>query len=214
MLGLTSKQKRILGYINDFIEEDSIPPTVYEIGEHFDIKTSTVFAHLKALEKKKYITRSSKARSISILKRPIFSKSTKQKIRHISFVLPIPLLGRINAGAPAESNEYNEGEVYFDCSVAKNYKHEDLFALKIIGESMRDLGIYEGDIVIAAKTNTIKQSDVVVAIVDNETTIKSFYNAPNNQIELRPSNPEYPTQIYNKEIVDIQGKVIGLQRAF
>ncbi len=214
MLGLTGKQKEILNFIQEFIEKECMPPTVYEIGEHFDIKTSTVFAHLKSLEKKRYITRSSKARSISILKRPIFSKSIKQKVRHMSFVLPIPLLGRINAGSPAESNEYNEGDVYFDCSGIKNYDPKDLFALKIIGESMRDLGIFEGDTVIALKTHTVRPSDVVVAIVDNETTIKSYFNAPNNQIELRPSNPDYPTQIYSKDIVDIQGKIVGLQRTF
>ena len=97
MKELTEKQKNMLDFIDDFLDREGMAPTVYEIADHFGIKTSTVFAHLKALQRKERISRSSKARSIAVKKRDY------QKVMHMSFVLSIPLLGRINAGMPAES---------------------------------------------------------------------------------------------------------------
>ena len=96
MKGLTEKQKNILEFIEDFSEKEGMAPTVYEIADHFDIKTSTVFAHIRALQRKNELTRSSKARSIA-LTRP------KRQPKHMSYLLPIPLLGRINAGLPLDS---------------------------------------------------------------------------------------------------------------
>lgn len=204
---MTDKQREILDFIEGFTESEGMAPTVYEIANHFDIKTSTVFAHIRALQRKGFLTRSSKARSISLSAR-------KKQARHVSFVLSIPLLGRISAGPPLDSPELREGEVFCDVSMIGAHDADKIFALKINGESMKDLGIIDGDIVIVNQTQDIKAGDVVVALVHDETTVKSYYNPGNGKIELRPANPQFKPQFYPQEDVKIQGKVIALQRQF
>ena len=207
MKALTEKQKNILEFIEDFLEKEGMSPTVYEIAEHFDIKTSTVFAHLKALQRKNQLSRSSKARSISL-------SQTRRPIKHMSFVLPIPLLGRINAGLPADNLEFKEGEVFVDAALVDRADHDKLFALRVAGESMRDLGIYEDDIVIVKQTENIRPGDIVVGMVENETTIKSYFPLRGGRVELRPANPDFSTQVYPASQIKIQGKVIFLQREY
>lgn len=206
MKGLTEKQRYMLDFIENFQEKEGMSPTVYEIAEQFKIKTSTVFAHIRALQRKSFLVRSSKARSISLTK-------PKRKPRHMSFVLPIPLLGRINAGLPAESIENVEGEVFCDIALTGD-DPKKVFALKIQGESMRDAGILEGDTIIIKQDAPLKAGAVVVALVNNETTVKSYYPRENSQIELRPANSDFKPQIYPAEQVKIQGVVLALQRKF
>ena len=97
-----------------------------------------------------------------------------------------------------------------------DYPPEQLYALRVQGESMRDLGIYDGDVVIVAQTGTKpRPGDIVVALVQgNEVTVKSFFPKTGGRIELRPANPEYDVQIYPADEVSIQGRVIGLQRKY
>ena len=147
MKTLTEKQKNILEFIEEFLDKEGMAPTVYEIADQFDIKTSTVFAHLRALQRKKQLSRTSKARSISI------SGRKKTGIRLPRGLFAIPLLGRVNAGAPSESIEYKEKDIYIS-SIPTGCSPENMFALRVQGESMRDLGIYDGDLVIVAQTNT------------------------------------------------------------
>ena len=208
MKSLTEKQKNMLDFIDDFLDREGMAPTVYEIADHFGIKTSTVFAHLKALQRKNQLSRSSKARSIALKKRPA------RQVPHMSFVLSIPLLGRINAGLPADSPVVVEGEFQVTGKLAELAKHNELFALKVSGESMRDLGILDGDIVVVQKISTPKNGDIVAALVNNETTVKSFYVCDNKTVELRPANPDYSVQQYAADQVVVQGKVIALHREF
>lgn len=210
MKDLTEKQKIIIDFIDEFIDREGMAPTVYEIADHFQIKTSTVFAHLKALQRKNRLLRSSKARSISLPGK----KSSPRKPVYMSFGLPIPLLGRINAGSPADSPALHGEKFYLSGKLAALARHEKLFALQVSGESMRDLGILDGDIVIVRQQTEIRPGDIVVALVDNETTVKSYYPLPDGKIELRPANRDFKPQIYNAEQVTIQGKVIALQREF
>ena len=196
----------MLDYIEDFIDQEGMAPTVYEIADFFNIKTSTVFAHLRALQRKARITRTSKARSIAV-------KNHKTKIRNIS-LLPVPLLGKINPGAPAGSLEYKEGEIFIDPSIVSGKDATNVFALKVRGQSMRDLGIYEDDILIVEKVSSVNAGDIVVALVQNETTIKSYFPLRGGRIELRPANSEFNTQVYPDAHVKIQGKVVGLQREY
>ena len=102
MKTLTEKQKNILEFIEEFLDREGMAPTVYEIADNFNIKTSTVFAHLRALQRKKQLSRSSKARSISLMSRMRGARGVPHG------ALMIPLLGRVNAGAPAESLEYKD----------------------------------------------------------------------------------------------------------
>ena len=210
MKTLTEKQKNILEFIEEFLDREGMAPTVYEIADHFNIKTSTVFAHLRALQRKKQLSRSSKARSISLMSRMRGARGVPHG------ALMIPLLGRVNAGAPAESLEYKEGEICVTSAQVNDYPLDQLFALRVQGESMRDLGIYDGDIVIVAQTgNKPRPGDIVVALVQgNEGTVKSFVPKTGGRIELRPANPAYLPQYYAADQVKIQGRVIALQRKY
>lgn len=207
MKGLTDKQRKMLEFIGTFSEEEGMAPTVYEIADQFDIKTSTVFAHIQALQKKGFLTRSSKARSIALAKKV---KTNKANRAHI---VEIPLIGRICAGMPADSPEHREGTISCDSSFLKG-NISKLFALKVNGESMREIGILDGDVVIVQQTHNIRRGDIVVAMVDNETTVKSYYPAPDARVELRPANQEFNSQFYPVENVSIQGRVVSLQRQY
>jgi repressor LexA len=207
MKGLTDKQRKMLNFIETFTEKESMAPTVYEIADYFAIKTSTVFAHIQALQKKGFLTRSSKARSIAL------SKKIKTSNLHETHVIEIPLIGRICAGLPADSPEHQEGTITCDSSYFQGNLSK-LFALKINGESMRDIGILDGDVVVVQQTHTIRRGDIVVAMIDNETTVKSYYPAPDARVELRPANSDFKSQFYPVEDVSIQGKVVSLQRQY
>ena len=207
MKALTEKQKNILDFIEDFQEREGMAPTVYEIAENFNIKTSTVFAHLRALQRKKQLTRSSKARSISLSR-------MRNQTKLFTGIFNIPLLGRVNAGLPAESLEYKEGEVFVAAETLGEIAQERLFALRIQGESMRELGIFEDDIVIVEQMTEARPGDIVVALVNNDVTVKSYFPLRGGRVELRPANAEFSTQVYPASQVKIQGKVVALQRVY
>lgn len=212
MTGLTDKQSNLLGYIEEFMDGNSgMAPTVYELAERFGVKTSTIFAHLRALQRKGFIDRSSKARSISLKQR---RTGRGHRPTHMSFVLPVPILGRINAGLPAASAEYEEGKLMCSTEMvgAADLKH--LFALRIIGESMRDMGMLEDDLVVVDQSRRPRPGDVVAALIDNECTVKSFYPLGGGRLELRPANPEFKSQVYPADEVAVQGVVVCLQRKF
>ncbi len=201
MKDLTEKQKMILDFIEDFTNRKNASPSVNEIAEHFDIKPSTAFAHLSALRRKNEISRSAGNGSFSLLRRP----------GRICGMICIPLVGRVIAGLPVDNPECLEGEIW----VSSRYGTPDkLFALKVQGESMRDLGIFENDILVAVKDAELKPGDIVVALTsDGETTVKSYYPSGNN-IELRPANPDYPVRVFPKSQLAVQGKVAALMRDF
>ncbi len=210
MRGLTEKQVAILNFIEDFREEHGVPPTVQEIADNIGVKGSTVFAHLRALQRKKQISRSSKARSIA-LTNPRMTLS-----RMPGGIWTIPLLGRISAGEPAESIEDRESTYTVPAGIGGCTESGKLFALKVQGESMRDLGIMEGDTVIVKPLDAPpRPGDIVVAVVPGgECTVKSFFPRDSESIELRPANPEYRVQIHKMDQVKLQGKVIALQREY
>ncbi len=209
MKGLTMKQREFLAFIKKFAETEGMAPTVYELADGFGIKTSTVFAHLQALQKKGYLTRSSKARSIILSKEVSNIQADNNSIPMVE----IPLVGRVSAGMPVDSPELREGTISCDPAFLGR-KITNLFALTVSGESMREAGILDGDVVIAQQTHNIRCGDVVVALVDNQTTVKSFYPAPESKVELRPANPDFKSQFYPVESVSIQGKIVSLQRKY
>jgi repressor LexA len=209
MKGLTTKQREFLAFIEKFSNNEGMAPTVYEIADQFGIKTSTVFAHLQALQKKGYLTRSSKARSISLSKKV----SNIQGDPDSSPMVEIPLIGRVCAGLPVDSPELREGTISCDPAFLGG-NISNLFALTVTGESMREIGILDGDVVIAQQTHNIRRGDVVVALVENQTTVKSYFPAADAKIELRPANPEFKSQFYPLESVTIQGKIVSLQRKY
>ena len=207
MKGLTDKQRKMLDFIESFQERECMSPTVYEIADYFKIKTSTVFAHIRALQRKGYLSRSSKARSISIMK-----PSKRAKMKHNPSGLPVPLLSRINSGIFTENME-KEGEVFCDPMVTSGEDSKNLYALKVHGENMRDMGIFDGDVVIFKHTSQPQTGSVVVALVNNETTVKK-YVPKGEYVELRSANPDLQPQVYSANDVLIRGSVIALQRRY
>ncbi|MBQ7394030.1 MAG: repressor LexA [Lentisphaeria bacterium] len=210
MNALTEKQKNILDFIDDFQEKNGVPPTVQEIADHFAVKSSTVFAHLRALQRKKEISRTSKARSISLL-------NHQRTLSNMpSGIWTIPLLGQISAGEPAESVSLNGEEYQVPAGIGGCTDKNRLFALQVSGESMRDLGIYAGDIVVVQQLDSLPSpGDIVAAVIPGgECTVKSYFPHDQHSIELRPANPDYQVQIHRKDQVQFQGKVVALHRKY
>ncbi len=206
MKGLTEKQQEILDFISEFSHREGMAPTVSEISDHFSIKAATAFAHLRALQRKGYVNRSSKARSLAL--------TQAEKPRHFALTLSVPVLGRISAGIPFMAEQHVERHVQIDPrTLPARVSNCRLFALQVSGESMRDMGILDGDLVIAKATEEAEIGDIIVAMVDNETTVKSLYLS-NNQWELRPANSDYKSRFVPLEQLNIQGVVVALQRVY
>lgn len=205
MKGLTQKQRDMLDFIEKFSSREGMSPTVYEIADYFKIKTSTVFAHIKALSKKGFLSRSSKARSITLAAR-------KKSAFNQPSVIAIPLLGRISAGL-VDLVQLKEKDIYLDSAVFNCKGSEKIFALKVHGDSMKELGVLNGDIAIVLQNSNVKNGDIVAALIDGETTIKSFHRI-DDMIELRPANPEYQSKLYPVQNLIVHGKVIGIMRQY
>ena len=205
MKGLTDKQKQILDFINEFGRTEGMAPTINEISAHFGVTAATAFAHVRALQRKGLLNRSSKARSISL--------PGMQNMHHFSMNLSIPLLGRISAGVPGEAEEHVEGHVSVDPAMLKKVRGSNpLFALTVTGESMRDAGILDGDLLIAQKTTSVNIGDVVVARVDDAVTVKYIY-LTDGKWELRPANPDFKSRFLELDQLRVQGTAVGLIRS-
>jgi len=199
--GLTRRQKEILDFIIDCIREDRMPPTIAEIGEQFGItSTNGVNDHLIALEKKGYIERSSKARSIQVTDKAAAGL-------YDADATALPLLGRIAAGSPILAEENVEDYV----PVAAAQASPGGFCLTVQGDSMIDDGILEGDTIVIDPQKRVRKGDVVVAMIDGEATVKHFFR-DGDSIELRPANSAMKPMQFHAREVELQGVVVGLQR--
>lgn len=198
---LTRRQAEILDFIITFIRKNGMPPTIMEIGRRFQIaSTNAVNDHLCALQKKGYITRTSKARSIRVTEKASAGLYTTQ-------VGMIPLVGRIAAGAPLLAEENVEAHVPVTAALAR----EGVFALRVQGDSMIDAGILAGDTLIVDPNFPPAPGDIVVALVDGEATVKRYYRH-GSLVELRPANPAVQAIFVPADALHIQGVVVALQR--
>lgn len=199
---LTEKQYAILDYIKKYVLKKSYPPSVREICEAVGLQsTSSVHAHLNTLEKKGYIKRdSSKPRTIEILDEE-FDPTRRE-------IVNVPLLGHVAAGLPiyAEDNITD----YFPIP-ADMLPNNDIFMLKVKGDSMINVGIFDGDRIIVERRPTANNGEIVVAFVPDEdgATVKRFYRE-NGHFRLQPENDAMDPIIVDN--VYIIGKVIGLLR--
>lgn len=206
MKELTKRQKSILSYIQEEIQEKGYPPSVREIGEAVGLKSpASVHSHLKSLEKMDYIRRDpSKPRAIEVL----YDSNGVETVN--KEMIQIPLVGKVTAGEPilAEENieDFFPVPVEYLSSSAK-----DLFMLEIKGESMIETGIYDGDLVIAQKQNYANNRDIVIALTEDGATVKRFFKEK-DYIRLQPENSTMEPIIIPE--VYILGKVIGLYRKF
>ncbi len=210
---LTDRQEEILTFIKQFREENGYPPTLREIGKKFGISsTFGVKRHLDALVKKGYLNIESNAsRGISFQKGVEEIQDEKFfRIQEDYGFYKIPVVGRVAAGIPILAEENIEGSVVIDSSFMK--KSEDCFALKVKGDSMINAGIFENDLVIISNKREIVNGDIVVALLEDEATVKT-YEIKNKSIRLLPQNNNYqPIDIKDVENFKLIGKVIGIVR--
>lgn len=206
---LTERQEEILKFINYCRETNGFPPTIREIAKHFGMSsTFGVKKHLDALVKKGYLhIESNASRGISTIQNTLQSIFEKNDIFN-----RIPVIGRVAAGTPILAEQNIEGSLVIDPSFVK--MNEECFALKVKGDSMIKAGIFEGDYVIVIPQTEAKNGDIVVALLDDEATVKIFENK-NGEIRLIPENDNYqPIEIKNKENFSLVGKVKGIVRYF
>ena len=206
---LTRRQEEILEFIKKYSKENRMPPTVREIGNHFDISsTNGVRSILAALIKKGYINRSPRlSRGIEIV-----ASGNGEDARELapSHTIEIPIIGRVAAGAPILAVQNLEGTVTIDRDFLAC--RTDVFALRVKGDSMINAGIFDGDLVFARQQKTADRGEIIVAQVDNEATVK-YYHPSASHVELRPANPTYKPIIVKKDKdFSIAGRVIGVMR--
>ncbi len=207
---LTKRQEEILDYIKKYSKENRMPPTVREIGIHFDISsTNGVRSILGALIKKGYINRSPRlSRGIEIVDTGNNSEDVKDIVP--SNTIEIPIVGRVAAGTPILAVQNLEGTVTIDRDFLAC--RTDVFALRVKGDSMINAGIFDGDLIFARQQKTADRGEIIVAQVDNEATVK-YYHPSENHVELRPANPSYNPIIVKKDKdFSIAGRVIGVMR--
>jgi repressor LexA len=199
---ISPKQSEILEYIKAEIINRGYPPAVREICEAVHLKsTSSVHSHLETLEKNGYIRRDpTKPRAIEIVDDD-FNLLRRE-------IVNIPLLGRVAAGEPIFAEQNIEG--YFPL-LAEDMPVGEAFMLKVRGESMINVGIYDGDQIIVHRQQTAQNGDLVVALVDDSATVKTFYKE-DGYYRLQPENDTMDPIIV--EEVEILGKVSGLYRHY
>lgn len=203
MNDLTKRQGDVLDFIKNYIVSHGYPPTVREIGADLNISSpATVHAHLEHLVEKGFIKKDdSKNRAIELLCENEFEIKNEE-------VIKVPLLGKITAGNPIEAIQ-NPDE-YFELPAYLIPKNEEVFTLKVSGDSMINVGIFDGDIVIVERRNTAQNGEIVVAMTEeNEVTLKTFYKE-NGYIRLQPENDTMGPFIF--PTITILGKAIGLYR--
>ncbi len=209
---LTERQEEILLFIEQFREANGYPPTLREIGKKFSISsTFGVKRHLDALVKKGYLNIESNAsRGISFLKTDGDNKKANTLSEKNDVFTKVPIVGRVAAGSPITAIENIEGSTVVDPAFIK--KAEDCFALRVKGDSMINSGIFEGDLVIVTPNKNVMNGEIVVAMLDDEVTVKTF-ESKNNKIRLIPSNDNYqPIEITTGREFSIVGKVVGVVR--
>lgn len=203
MKQITERQKEILNFISDYQAENSYPPTVREIGDHFGVSIRAVQDHITALQKKGFITQTQKkSRSIKVL------VDERQKDQGM-YMEKVPLIGTIAAGKPLLCEENYEGYVTLTepfIRPGKNY-----FALHVRGQSMINAGILEGDLAIIEQTSTATDGQIVVAVIDDAITLKRYFKEP-SRIRLQPENPAFHP-IYCQD-VRIVGILTNLVRTY
>ncbi len=198
---LTPKQKQLLDLLTDEIRTKGLPPSFSEIMKSLKLKSKNAVAKLlKILETKGFIKRSGKARGIEVLN----PDGEPMGLGLIS----VPLLGRITAGLPMLAEEQIEDWLNLPVSLIRGRK--DVFLLKVQGMSMKDAGILNGDLVIVKQQKIADINDIVVALLDDEATVKRLVKK-DGRFFLKAENKEYPN-IYPEHEWSIQGKVIGVIR--
>jgi len=211
MKELTSRQRQLLAFIESYIADYGYPPAIREMAEHMGIRsTNGVNDHLKALERKGYLSRRPglKSRALRLLERP----AAAEPERPAADTVAVPIVGRVAAGAPVLAEEHLEGRLELDRSLVG--AGAEVFALRVQGESMIGRGILPDDIVFVRRQPSARDGQIVVALIDGEATVKTFRPA-GDRIVFEPANPQWePIEIHRSEFrqTDLLGVVTGVYR--
>ena len=200
---LTSTQENVLSFLKNFLQEKGFPPTLREIASHFGLRgPKAPQKTLQILEKKGYIRRvPGGSRAIEMLIPPLVHKSQ---------ILSLPIVGRVRAGEPILAIENIEGYINLDQSLISS---DDVFLLRVQGDSMIDAHIQDGDFALVKPQPNAENGEIVVALVDDEATIKRIFKK-RDLIRLEPANPHMEPIVVRKgeRRVTIVGKVVGIFR--
>ncbi|MDQ2776684.1 MAG: transcriptional repressor LexA [Acidobacteriota bacterium] len=207
-MALTRRQKEVMEFLAGFIEKKGYSPSYEEIATSLGLASlATVHKHIQALEEKQYVRRNyNHSRSLEVGERYL----TEEKARRPTAEAFVPLLGRIAAGAPVEAIA-NPEELHFSDFVG----HEGTFALQVRGESMIEDHICSGDFVLVEKTGSVRNGDIVVALVDNsEATLKRYFADPDGRVRLQPANSAMAPIFVDPANLEIQGRVLAVMRKY
>jgi len=201
---LTPKQNNFLNYLKKEIKRRGRAPSLREAAEDLGVSHTAVAQMIKALESKGFLRRDGQyGRMIHLLAPDLKKATTGEHWRQV------PVIGKIAAGLPLYAQQEWDGTIVVDRHM---YRGQNLFALRVKGDSMKDVGILPSDIVICEPRQYAQNGEIVVALINNEeATVKRFF-LRKDHIELRPENKAHPLMRYGFGEVLIQGKVIGVQR--
>ena len=198
---LTKRQGQVLEFIRSYTRESGYPPSVRDIGTEFGLSPATVHDHLKALERKGYLDRKPNlSRSLSVTKQDQDQRTPTE----------VPVIGRVAAGSPILAEENIEDVV----RLPDGWAPSGSFLLKVQGDSMVNAHILDGDYVLVRPQKTAANGEIVVALIDDEATVKRFYKKA-NRVELRAENPAYePIQVHQSDprSIGLVGRVVGVFR--
>jgi repressor LexA len=202
---LTKKQAEVYRYLLSETRSKGYPPTVREIMAGLNrTSTSTIHAHLNTLASKGYLIRdANKPRAIEFPKETI---DLFEVASDVGEIIALPVVGSVAAGAPILAEENITDTVPYPAAFVSGTS----FMLRVTGDSMIEAGIFDGDLVVVRQQETADNGDIVVALLDDEATVKRFYREP-TAIRLQPENSSYDP-IYCTDNIRIAGKVVGLIR--
>jgi repressor LexA len=208
-MAITKRQRQVYDFIHDFVQGHGYSPSFEEIGVGMGLSSlATVHKHVTNLEKKGLLKRDyNRSRSIDVL--PARGLLRRQPPKTTAPDLALPLLGRIAAGRPIEAVQNPE-----TISLGDITRSKDVFVLQVKGESMKDEHIVDGDYVLVEKTNTARDGEIVVALLEGaDATLKRIFREGSN-IRLQPSNAAMAPILVAAKSVQIQGRVIGVLRKY
>ncbi len=208
-MALTRRQKQVYDFISEFVDRNGYSPSYDEIREGLGLNSlATVHKHITNLEQKELLRRDyNRSRSIDLLKPRGRMKQAFAAAAESS--MSLPLMGRIAAGRPLEAVENPES-----ISLSDFTRSKDVYVLQVTGESMQDEHIVNGDYVLVEKTNTARDGEIVVALVNgSDATLKRIY-VEGSKIRLQPSNTAMQPIVVPAATVQVQGRVIGVLRKY
>jgi len=210
---LTRKQSELLEFLVKHSEEHDVPPSYDEMRDALGLASkSGIHRLVSGLEERGHIRRlANRARAIEILRPSAAAANLAKSVSAAVEAVSLPLLGRIAAGTPIEALSDPTNHLEVPASMLGNGDH---FALEIVGDSMIEAGIMDGDTVVIQRANTANHGEIVVALINKqEATLKTLLKEP-GRVGLEAANPKYETRYFESDAVEVQGKLAGLIRKY